>query len=128
MSALFEGMFKSSAAPVLTSVLGDTVSTWSVENERVTAIQLSNGQSYSALFHEHASEKREHNGTFTNAIKGVLWLPVTSKPQQQMTWRIVRADGTSLDVTTVSHGERSGGYLAVQVEQVTVSKFAGALR
>jgi len=128
MATFFEGLFDASAAPVLASVLGDDSETWSVGIERVTAIQLPSGVSYSALFHEHESEMKDENGTISNTIKGRLWLPVRAKPMQRSLWRIVRSDGTQCDFTASHHGQRSGGYLAVEVEQVTVSKFAGTFR
>lgn len=128
MTALFESMFDGSAAPVLASVFGDDADTWAVTSERVTAIQLPSGTSFSALFHEYESEKTDNEGTISNTIKGKLWVPLTAKPEQRSTWRIIRSDGSEADFTGRSHGERSGGFLCVEVEQVTVSKFAGTFR
>lgn len=126
-ASFFESLFDQSSAPVLASVFGDDANTWSMGIERVTAIQLPSGVSYSALFHEHESEKKDDEGTISNTIKGKLWVPTSAKPSQRSTWRIVRSDGTETDFTGVSHGERSAGFLCVEVEQVTVSKFAGGL-
>lgn len=127
-ATLFEAMFEESAAPVLASLFGDTADTWAAGLARVTAIQLPSGVSYEALFHEHEAEFKDSDGTITNTIKGKLWVPLSAKPEQRSTWRIIRSDETQLNVTGVAHGERSGGFLCVEVEQVTVSKFAGSFR
>jgi hypothetical protein len=127
MANFFEALFDGSAAPVMASIFGDDAdTTWGVGIERVTAIQLPSGVSYSALFHEHQSEMKDDQGTISNTIHGKLWVPTTAKPVQRSMWRIIRSDGTETDFTGSHHGERSGGFLCVDVEQVTVSKFTGA--
>lgn len=127
-ATLFDALFNGHALPSLTETFGETVVAWESGQERVTAIQLPSGLTYTAIFHEHAAEKIDNNGTISNVIKGNLWVPTSAKPAQRSTWRIVRSDDSQLDVTGVCHGARSGGLLCVEVEQVTVSKFAGSFR
>lgn len=126
--SLFDTLFNEHAVPAMTELFGDSVIAWEAGSDEVTAIQLPSGRTYTARFHEFGADKEDIEGTITNRIKGKLWVPVAAKPQQRSTWRIVRSDGSELDVTGVAHGERSGGFLCVEVEQVTVSKFAGTLR
>lgn len=128
MSSVFDAMFNHHALPTLSDTFGPSVSGWESGDEIVTAIQLPSGLSCSASFNEHVGEKQDDNGIITNTIKAELWVPLTVKPVQRSTWRIVRADGSESDWTGISHGKRSGGRLCVELEQVTTSKFTGAFQ
>lgn len=127
MPGVFDQLFNSHARPYLTQTFGESVMAWAAGDEVVTAIQLPDGYSCSGRFHETTSEKVDDEGTITNVIKGELWVPISTKPVQRSTWRLVRADGSESDWTAVSHGSRSGGMVKVEVEQVTMSKFSGAM-
>lgn len=94
------------------------------DGQTCTAIELPGGESYRGIYYETSSEEDKDFG-IANTIKSKLWIPSTAKPHQSSTWRITLQDGSTVDATTKSFGERSGGLLCVHLEKTEVSKFAG---
>lgn len=124
-ATLFDAMFDCSAAPVLASLLGDDADTWAVAGERVTAIQLTTGQSFAAILHQYESEPAE-DGNVGNVLKIRLWLSVTARPKPQDQWRIIRADNTQEEFTVSDYGQISGGYQEVKFIKTTITRFKSA--
>lgn len=95
------------------------------DGQTVTAIQLRTGQSFTAVFNETDSDRDQKYGV-ANTVKGSLWVPITARPQQQEQWSVIRNDNSKVEVTVISHGQRSGGLLEIKVDQLTVARFKGA--
>lgn len=123
---IFDTLFNDHAAPALTDVFGSSVVAWEAGDQRVTAIQLTTGRSFEDVaFHEFSSEKQTETGV-ANCIKARLWLPLTAKVKQQEQWRLIRADNSQIEVTVSNFGHRSGGFVEVIVDQLTVTRFGAS--
>lgn len=121
--SVFDTIFNDHAIPSMTEVFGASIIDWESGDERVVAVQLATGRSFSDVtFHEFASERQTETG-LSNQIKGRLWLPLAANVKQQEQWLIIRADSRQVEVTVSSFGARSGGFVEVLVCQVTVTRF-----
>lgn len=124
--SLFDTLFNEHAVPAMTELFGDSVIAWEAGDQRVIAIQISTGRSFEDVaFHEFSSEKQTENG-ISNCIRGRLWLPVTAKVKQLEQLQLIRTENKRIEVTISSFGQRSGGFVEVIVEQLTITRFGAA--
>lgn len=89
-----------------------------------TAVQLPGGQSFTGFYADDSSAVDNEYG-IANTIKGKLWIETTEQISQRSTWNLTLPDGSTIEATGVSHGERSGALLCVHLERVKVSQFSG---
>lgn len=126
MSAtVFDALFNGHALPTLTETFGESVVAWESGQDRVTAIQLTTGQSYSAIIHRYESQPAS-DGNIGNILKIRLWVPVSARPQPQDQWRIVSADNTQEEFTVADYGVVSGGYQEIKLVKQTITRFKSA--
>lgn len=124
--SLFASFFNGHAIPTLTETFGESVVCWEAGQERVTAVQLSTGRSFSdVMFHESESDPAD-DGNVGNVLKARLWLPVSAKPAPQDQWRIIRDDNTQIEFTVESYGAKSGGLMEVRLVKTTITRFKSA--
>lgn len=124
---LFDTLFNDHASPVLTDFFGSSVMDWEAGSERVTAVRLPSGRTYTdAPWDEFESEVKTDTG-ISNVTKARLWIPVNEKPRQREQWQIIKSDDTQLEFTVVSFGQVMGGLMCVMLERVDVTKFSGVM-